>query len=207
MILGLDLSLKATGAVVLNPAGEIIHRESIVYHPDRKEMTETKSGKSDTLTVRQKIERLRDIAFAVNKIVGEKGVEVVGIEGYAFSRKSASVTGLAELGGVVRFCLLQGFWETTPMTIPVSKARKFVMGKNGTKAVANKWFDDNIRVEGKWTEDEKDAYFIAETVRCAVYYQERQRLRLEQLAHLDEIVRTLKREMGNDFQLKGKNDA
>jgi Holliday junction resolvasome RuvABC endonuclease subunit len=159
---GLDLSLDSAGVVVLGD-GLVQHHEALQYAPVSAEMTRTKSGKSQSLTLRQKAARLAFVCDGVCRIMLDAGTPHAVIENYAFSRggASASVTGLAEVSGAVRVALFK--MGVVPLVVEVSVARAFVCGKgNATK-------EDTIAVlqgaqYGKQqfgTEDEYDAMALA----------------------------------------------
>lgn len=159
---GLDLSLDSAGVVVLGD-GQVQHHEALQYAPVSAEMTRTKSGKSQSMTLRQKAERLAFVCDGVCRIMLDAGTPHAVIENYAFSQggASASVTGLAEVSGAVRVALLH--MGIVPLVVEVSVARAFVCGRgNATK-------DETIAVlKGEQygrqefdTEDEYDAMALA----------------------------------------------
>lgn len=132
------------------------------------------------------IERLVVVARAVHEQVVEHGMGepalVVAIEGYAFRKRSASVTKLAELGGVVRVRLLER-WGVVPVVVPAAEARKYLLGKvprseQKVAVQAALWragaplSDKLVRrhgvrgVEGGWTEDQCDAFCVMNGTRA-----------------------------------------
>ena len=59
----------------------------------------------------KKTQRLVDISGEILKKCSKHKVETVVIEGYSFASRSGQAFSIGELGGVVRFCLLQSGFE------------------------------------------------------------------------------------------------
>lgn len=114
-IVGLDLSLTATGICLLDVEGEPSF--SVVGH-----------GLKRTAKQRDKIERIVDIVSAIVDVVSDCSSKPrVAIEGYAFGARGAQ-NDLGELHGAVKLQLWLGH-GIEPVIIPSSRARKIVLGK------------------------------------------------------------------------------
>ena len=123
-ILGLDLSLVATGVVVIEgdelepemPA-QILHSQVIAPGELRG------------------MERLNYLVGEVFKQVRTEGgaalVDIIAIEGYSFSRNGNAVYQIAELGGVVRWLLSR--YRFPYMEIPVTEWRKHLFGQGNLR--------------------------------------------------------------------------
>lgn len=115
-------------------------------------------------TREQKADRWARISHAVLAFCEKHQPMLVGVEDYAFSRKSSSVTRLAELGGIVRIDLWRARPEWLPHEVTASQARKVLLGKVPQKD-AKDWTQANVRrLKGEaiyWTEDEVDAVVVA----------------------------------------------
>lgn len=139
-VLGLDLSLTATGLAVL-----------------------CKDRSYQVITIRPKSKkrhRLNEISAYVQEAIDEFNIVFAVVEGYAMNPRAGSrVFHIGELGGVVRADLLMyglAFAEIAPTSL-----KKFVTGrarapKNAMKkAVLDRW---NVEIV---TDDEADAYGLA----------------------------------------------
>lgn len=192
-VLGLDLSLSSTGMCIIS-AGEQdkpfrFDTQTVAFKA--KGATKSKSGRSASLTDQQKIERLMFIRDEVHAAIREFEVDEVAIEGYAFSRHSSSVTGLAELGGVVRVEILEQF-GIVPMTLTVSQCRAFIVGRGKvTKKQAQDWLKEQDLNFG--SEDEGDAYVVGLTGFYVVNPHLRGALDITRLEHVDTITKAVKR--------------
>lgn len=147
IVIGLDLSLTSTGAVVLGPgegwgSGEgDPHTESLVIKSKFR-------GEA-------RLEHLREQTMAV---VGLNQPDLIVIEGYAFGRPNAMAP-IAELGGVIKHSLYVAGWPF--IVVPPTRVKKFACGKGNAKK-------DEVRlgVFKRWgfeakTNDEVDAYVLA----------------------------------------------
>ena len=155
-VVGLDLSLRGTGIVVLGRDGAVELSDVI---------GEELSSKSSD---RDRVERLVRILDRVTGVVrdevsahGRHGV-AVGIERYAYSRRGAQ-NDLAELQGNVKVQL----WllsRIVPEVIVASAARKAVLGHG---AMPKKDIVPELRRRGLEFTDHNvaDAYVIAECLR------------------------------------------
>lgn len=197
-VMGLDLSLSSAGVCLVSPradgTGVDYGTEALVYAPDKSKMTKTASGKSKSLTIDQKVERLIWIRDQVQVIAQQANIAGAYIEDYAFSARSSSVTGLAELGGVVRVMLLEEF-GITPIALTVSQCRKFVCGDGKvTKALTQVWLKEQGLEFA--TDDEGDAYVVGMTGLYLTNPQARVALDVTRLEHIDKIAKSVNRRRG-----------
>ncbi len=153
-IVGLDLSLTATGICVIDHNGNVI-KTAVVG-----------SSLKRTARVKEKVERLIEIATKiVNTVNGfiEDGVKPhVSIENYAFAARGAQ-NDLGELHGVVKSQLWLGC-TIEPVMVPTLSARKTVFGKGN---IPKKDVLPTLDKSGKTFYDHNiaDAYVVAEHVR------------------------------------------
>lgn len=142
-VIGLDLSLTSTGAVVLSPGEEPhnVAQESMVIKSKFK-------GEA----------RLEHIREQVMVLVGLNQPDLIVLEGYAFGRPNA-MAALGELSGVIKHSLHVQGWPF--MVVPPTRVKKYVCGKGNAKK-------DEVRlgVYKRWgfeakTNDEIDAYGLA----------------------------------------------
>lgn len=157
---GLDLSLTGTGVVVIDKDGDINMQRVIGY-----------ALKEDS-SEREIIERQMYIATEIVDVI--KAVPErprVAIEHYAFSKRSSSVTKLAELRGVVKSQIWLVF-RLVPAIITVGEARRTVLGKGN---VAKSSILEILRRRGLTVGDHNtaDAYVIAECLRLRPQVAER----------------------------------
>lgn len=104
---GFDLSLTATGIVILDSKGEVVERAVIKL--------KTKGA-----------ERLHDICKAVEKLISPYRLKMVCIEGYSMA-SVGQLAQLGELGGCIRMLLHQK--EATPYYTPTpNQLKKFATG-------------------------------------------------------------------------------
>jgi archaellum biogenesis ATPase FlaH len=113
-------------------------------------------------TVRERIERIAQIAHDVSVFCINVHAVHVSTETYAFNAGGAHAHELAELGGVVKHQLLDGLNIVTD-SIPAATARKTMLQKlprSDVKAFVTR----NVRRLGglalEWTHDEIDALVI-----------------------------------------------
>lgn len=159
--MGLDLSLRGAGAVVVDEDGVV--QDFGLWGEDLDR----------SATVKQKVERLVYIADKIIRMANRarsEGTLFIGIEDYAYSRRGAQ-NDLGEIGGTVKTQIWLAL-KSVPNVIAASSARKealgkgrFSKGKKGKKeiinAVCKRGFevsDDNIA----------DAYVIAECLRMRI---------------------------------------
>lgn len=146
-VIGLDLSLTSTGAVVISPGGEWGRGQG---DPHTESMVIKSKFKGEA-----RLEHLREQVMA---LVGFNQPDLIVIEGYAFGRPNAMAP-LAELGGVIKHSLYVAGWPF--IVVPPTRAKKFACGKGNAKK-------DEVRlgVYKRWgfeapTNDEVDAYVLA----------------------------------------------
>lgn len=155
---GLDLSMRATGLVVLDKAGEVVMRERIGW-------------KDSCATVQQRIRYFAKVAKQVKLLVdscaeanGPQHKLAIAIEDYATHGPGDPTIG-PELGGIVRLGLLD---HSRLHEVSTTSLKRFATGKgNATKDVVmlhtfKRWAfdcgDDNNLA---------DAYVLARMVRAA----------------------------------------
>jgi len=140
-ILGIDASLTHTGLVVLNPANELIHAETV--------SPKTKG-----------VQRLFDYGQYIEHFLYEYEPVIAVMEGYAFTPAVGHAFGLGELGGIIK-CEL--FKHKTPMHIvaPMS-LKKF--GTGSGKGDKNKIMLSVYRKYGVELkdDDQTDAFILAQ---------------------------------------------
>lgn len=144
---GIDLSLTATGLVVIHGSGNTLHRE--VIKPPR--------------SVRS-IGRYSYIARQITTVLHKHMVDVVAIEGYAFGAKSSSKDAIAELGGVVRDRL----WARAIQMHVVSPStlKKLVTGKgNSSKGLVTAHVEHRFKFLAV-DDNEADAFGLAKMMWC-----------------------------------------
>lgn len=125
-VIGLDLSLSRTGMCFI-PTNWNGSFGDLAFESVSTKRTEVVFGRA-SLRAREEIERYLRIAHRVVNFIGKNNAKNVSIEGYAYAQKTASVTKLAELGGVIKSQVLLTC-KIVPVSIPSNTARKFVMGK------------------------------------------------------------------------------
>ena len=127
IVAGLDLSLTATGIVVLDEGGKILLEDTIKVKASIKGM--------------KRLHQIKKVLATYPFIY--PGLGLVVIEGYAYHGMSKATYQIGELGGVIRLML----WENKIPYIEVAPQalKKFVTGKGNTKkdmmpkAVLIKW--------------------------------------------------------------------
>lgn len=156
-VVGLDLSLRAT-AMCCIPLDWDLDVSRVVMGRAGYEI----ENADDEI---EQAERRRQIAHDVDLFCLNARAKRVGIEAYAFRKQTSSVTKLAELGGVVRDCLLDS--KLAFETINAAQARKTLLQNCPTKG-AKEFAQRNVKrlielneLVTAWTEDEIDAFVIA----------------------------------------------
>lgn len=151
-ILGLDLSLRATGIVAVPVRwGLDWSRVHSFVVGDRL---------PNTATERQRYARVDGIATQVLHHAQRLGCHVVAIENYAFSRSDAHAHELGELGGVVKRELFKAGLDVC--TYHASSSRK-LLGKAPRKG-AKDWAASRLVSTGApvaWLGDQYDAFLAA----------------------------------------------
>lgn len=193
---GLDLSLTCAGVAALVPSDNGVGHDSFSIQWNEKGESESPSGKTASLSDAQRIRRLCAIRDRVVSYVHSIALNLpqrplVCIEGYAFSRHSSSVTGLAELGGAVR-CALVDKNLGVPVTLPVTQCRRFVTGSG---KVTKKGVEGYLKKQGLsfLTNDEADAYVVGLTGYYLANAGPRAALDQTRLDYLDGILKTVLR--------------
>lgn len=146
-VAGLDLSLRAAGVAVLDDQRQVA--TYTIGAPLKKDAS-----------LRKKTWRNIEITNSIVGIMKRHHVELVGLEDYAFSRRSSSSHVLAELGGLVKAqLLLLGIGVPIPMT--ASSMRKFMFGSDiSDKDLIRSKLCDMGFTQPKNT-DESDALVVA----------------------------------------------
>lgn len=149
---GIDLSLTATGLVVLDG-------DKLLYSGCFK--PKNKSG----------AERLIEIDREISMTMVGYDPEIICLEGYSFGSRGRALFQIGELGGVVRVALHD--WGKHWMEITPSQVKKFATGKGTSKK-------DLIlqQVYKKWgqefkTSDEADAFVLAKIGTILLGYEEK----------------------------------
>lgn len=153
-VCGLDLSLRSAGLCVLGEGelrtlaiGRKVDRSNKALDIDREEM-----------------ERMIHIQNEIVRFC--KGVDQVFIERYAFGKfsKSASVSALAELGGIVKYGLFLKNRLVPHSYSPLSARKKALgFGYRAKVEVENFLIEKGLRFS---THDEADAFVIAAAGYC-----------------------------------------
>lgn len=120
-ILGLDLSERCAGLVILPE--DWVQDGAPVWH----RVVAMTLDVPDRDTERARILGCAELARQVRAIAAEHRVTAVGVEAYAFSRRSTSAHRLAELGGIVRDRLYRDY--DTVRSVVASSARKTLLGR------------------------------------------------------------------------------
>ena len=136
---GLDLSLTAPAACRIPPGWEIGDWGALDVEAWEPPAAPEDPLDYDALYFRLSwiTRRVVDFCLPLSVTAGVERRPVVAIENYGFSRRSSSVTKLAELGGAVRVAL----WDAGIIARPItaSAGRKLLLGKvpvKGQKARA-----------------------------------------------------------------------
>ena len=167
IVIGLDLSLRHSGIIIMNGQEEILHKESIVVldrQKDKKKYYKIKFKVNDeyldeevditdlaTHTLDHYL-RIISIKNRVMKLIKEYNVKVAAIEGYSYgSFKKGVLAQIAESSGLVKSSLRE---KNIPFYIVPPKSLKvFISGNGNAKkeemqhAILKKFFlsfeDDN----------------------------------------------------------------
>ena len=139
---GFDLSLTASGIVVLDSTGKVVSR--------------------NVIKVKSKgAERLNDIQKLIRSIISPYDIKLVCIEGYAMGAMGKTYN-IGELGGVIRLLLFRQ--EIVYSEIPPTQVKKFATGKGGGEGGSKDQV--TLHVFKKWgfeavDNNEADAYALA----------------------------------------------
>ena len=169
-VLGLDLSLRNTGMcrVPMDWDGKL---DSLSYDEYwSKRMVGPKSTAEEVSY--DDIRRRNEISSRILRFAGSD-TKHIAIEGYAFSRGkfgSASLTRLAELGGVVKSELWSAL-GITPIPIPSTSARKTVFGTMKRKGKVKDQIEKRFVMDGFVfpSHDIMDAFVVAYAYYCIIY--------------------------------------
>jgi Holliday junction resolvasome RuvABC endonuclease subunit len=154
-VMGLDLSLTGTGAVVLDAGeGEIVRAQTIGYDLEKK------------ATEQQKLDRLVNLAAGIKTLIEETHPYIIVIEGHAFGAKFG-VARLAELHGVVK---VQIYYLTgkAPMVVAPATARKMVLDygasdKKRIEKIVKKLEEQGlIKIGALGDHNQRDAWVLAQ---------------------------------------------
>lgn len=149
-VVGIDPSLTSTGvAVIRNGVAATIAVGS------------TRTG--DQLA--ERLARIHSIVSHVVDVVAAAAPSLVAVEGYSFASKGRGLTGLIELGAILRYELAASFdvFEVAPAAV-----KKFATGKGAASKT-----DVALAVYKRWrfeapTPDEVDAFVLAKIAEAKV---------------------------------------
>lgn len=112
MILGLDISLSATGWALIEPSGHLLAMGTIKSKPNT-----------------DRFNRFDSILATIIKVSSLKTIQLAVIEGYSFS-SFGKVFDIAELSGIIKY----EFWKNKIhfIEVPPSTLKKFVTGKGNS---------------------------------------------------------------------------
>lgn len=153
MLVGVDLSSRGLGLVALPPAWDLAWPRIVtarLSEPMRRGATEA-----------EQIARRARLADGVLRFCDRVHATSVWIEGYPLSGRVHGLSGLCELGGVVRDRLAHVGLDVR--TAPLSTARKLVLGRL-PRAEVKRITHEVLRSVGapaSWTGDELDAFVAA----------------------------------------------
>ena len=126
IIIGLDLSLTATGLVIIK-AYPNVHTDPILYNETIEDQILIESSAKEETTPR--IIKIND---RITKIIVKHKPNLVVMEGPAFGvQKSSSIFTLGELAGLVKVTMYT--MEQRFMVIPPAVLKKWVTGKGNAK--------------------------------------------------------------------------
>lgn len=153
VVLGLDLSLRQTGACIL-PTETINDRSTWQFLICGKSL-------EDTATPKERTKRLIETATRLVWFARTYGVTDVFVEDYAYSASKSRAHSIGELGGTVKsYFLAQLNMPLRP--VPASQARSHTFGKLPRKD-GKKYAHEIMEKNGLTfnTLDEGDAFIIA----------------------------------------------
>jgi len=142
---GLDLSLTATGVVIINQSGVVVHKQVIK-------------------TKVRGMERLFVIRNIIADIYKRFAINFTCVEGYSMGSRNGKAFDIGELGGTIKLFLWSRKHDYYP--IPPTQVKKYATGKgNGDKnkvmlAVFKEW-----QFEGT-DDNEVDAFVLANIARA-----------------------------------------
>jgi Holliday junction resolvasome RuvABC endonuclease subunit len=150
-ILGLDLSLRAAGCVLMEPGAAWHEIQTLVCGASLKR----------DASEHERLNRLLDSRSSICSFLRQHGgADVAVVEQYAFSKLSSQAHALGELGGVIKTALYEQGIKV--VTLEASRARS-CLGKFPRKDT-KKHVELVVRAMGcpvEWTSDEIDAFVVA----------------------------------------------
>lgn len=114
--MGLDLSLRATGIIILEPSGDVQRVDTVGQELPRSASQKARVG------------RLAHICDMVELFFEVGHPDLVAIEGASFASRYGQAC-LAELHGAVKLALWRR-WGIAPIAVPVARARCDVLGSS-----------------------------------------------------------------------------
>ena len=162
-MLGLDLSLSSPAAVAIPRGWRVGDWSTLTTLTFRTSAPDAPAGSSYE---KERIARLQHISDRMLSFARCVKAETCWVEDYGYSKRSSSVTKLAELGGVVRVDFLRVGLVVRPLT--ASTCRTLLLGKlprsDQKIAVQNALFAAGAPKE--WNEDTCDALVVANGARA-----------------------------------------
>lgn len=154
VVMGLDLSLRASAALVIPAGWELGRWNKLVSHVVGSNLLQDADQG-------QKLSRLESISDEIVKFARDNHVTHVFVEQYAFSQMLTRAHAIGELGGVVKLDLRRKLGLVV-MPVVASQARKFLCGtvprKDSKDFVIAKLVDMGANFQ---TDDEGDAFVVA----------------------------------------------
>lgn len=148
--MGLDLSLTSTGYSI--------------------------SGKTGTISVKSKgPERLYDIREDIRNIIHTNSIQLVVVEGYAFSARNSQSHKIGELGGVIRLLMYE--MNVPFVEVPPTSRAKFATGKGNaakSEVISSISARTGITWSGSGADDECDAWVLEQMGRAFLNLSEYQ---------------------------------
>lgn len=162
-VIGLDLSLRATGVCVIEPSWD----PSSGSWEGVSASTFGVSLKRDAVE-RERLARLQQIRDFVTRIVQMQPNAVrIAVEEYAFSKQPGQAHAIAELGGVVKLSLAERGYDIKP--IPSTAVRKLLLGKGGGPGIKAAVAEALASVRSPFKDfDECDAFAVANAMRAEI---------------------------------------
>jgi len=159
-VIGLDLSLRAAAACAI----------PLKWNQDMTRIRTMVIGHGVTQGDEEgRLDRLDAISSKIGDFCVDNRAKVVALEEYAFSQGQAHAHSIGEVGGVVKLEIRRRL-EITPQPIFSPTARKTLLQwlpsvRGKPKGYLKKYVAANVRrlegITSKWTEDEIDAFVIA----------------------------------------------
>lgn len=161
-VVGIDLSVRAAAACAIPIPWD--------YDLGKIKMVRAGYALEKGATNRDKIERGNQIAHDISVFCVNVRAMRIAIEEYAYAMKSANIHQVIECGGMVKADILNTL-DLDVYPVQASAARKILLqhvpGKMG-QGKTKPWVIKNVKRLGgptlAWTEDECDAFVVANTV-------------------------------------------